>query len=138
MSIEAQLEDAARWFAAARSDLSAAKVLQSSGHFALTCFHAQQCAEKAIKGLLVARGTLPKTHAIVRLAKELPERNEVIRRAERLDRYYVGTRYPDALPEGASADDVYDRDDAADAIGSAEGLLDLLSRWALAQGVVLP
>lgn len=63
------------------------------------CFHAQQCAEKALKALLIARSIeFPPTHAIERLldllsgaAVELPPD---VDEAFILTQYAVQTRYP--------------------------------------------
>jgi len=55
------------WLERARSDLALARVaLQTPGVLAAdACFHAQQCAEKALKALLVHRGiAFPRTHVL--------------------------------------------------------------------------
>ena len=78
MSVDADLAQAMRWFNTARGDLDTARALLGLKRYAPACFHAQQAAEKAFKGLLVATGRLPKTHSIAQLLRELPEdRGEV-------------------------------------------------------------
>ncbi len=138
MSIETEFAQAGRWFKAARSDLDTARALQGLGRFAPSCFHAQQAAEKAFKGLLVATGRLPKTHSIAQLLRELPPepgRQPLLAQAARLDKLYIGTRYPDALPEGTEIADAYDAKDAKDAIDVAEGAITLLVQWGRELGV---
>ena len=51
MSTEDLHNEAMRWLDQASDDLQAAQVLLEAGHHALAAFHAQQSAEKALKGL---------------------------------------------------------------------------------------
>ena len=67
------------------------------------CYHAQQCAEKALKAVLVAQGiAIPKTHSIVLLLDLLSEQGTVPQEVEEtavLTDYAVLCRYPgDAEP----------------------------------------
>lgn len=62
MSVDADLAQAMRRFNTARGDLDTGRALLGLKRYAPACFHAQQAAEKAFKGLLVATGRLPKTH----------------------------------------------------------------------------
>lgn len=72
------------------------------------CFHAQQCIEKLMKALLIARGELPpKTHDLVYLADAIGRGNpawswpEVELRF--LSRAAVAFRYPGESAEAADA-----------------------------------
>jgi HEPN domain-containing protein len=64
------------WIAKAENDLIAAVQLLKLGRQApadVVCFHAQQCAEKYIKGALVHRGiSFSKTHDLELLVRSLP------------------------------------------------------------------
>ncbi len=64
------------WVARAESDLRAAVYLLEPRIERPTeaiCFHAQQCAEKYVKALLVFRGAdFPRTHDLEKLADLLP------------------------------------------------------------------
>ena len=64
------------WVTKAESDLRAAIYLLEPRPKPPTdavCFHAQQCAEKYMKALLVFRGTdFPKTHDVEQLSALLP------------------------------------------------------------------
>ena len=59
------------WLSQASVDMQAAKLLLSSSDVNLSgvvCYHSQQAAEKALKGLLAAAGLeIEKTHDLVRL-----------------------------------------------------------------------
>ncbi|MFN8453770.1 MAG: HEPN domain-containing protein [Anaerolineae bacterium] len=73
-------------------------------------FHAQQCAEKYFKAILVAKGqTFPKTHDLAALS-DLCEQNGVIipvdqNLLQRLAAYSVQVRYPgdDPIPDEAKS-----------------------------------
>jgi len=65
------------------------------------CFHAHQCAEKTIKGLLALQETVPpRTHRITDLLSLLEPNpfGQGSLEIQLLDRFYIPTRYPDALP----------------------------------------
>ena len=67
-----ELEDAQGWFRKAESDLSnARRTTASEGPYDTACFHAQQAAEKYLKGFLTAHGydEPPRTHNLVELAR---------------------------------------------------------------------
>jgi HEPN domain-containing protein len=104
--------DAAVWLQYAQDDLVLARRALSeppvtSGVF----FHAQQAAEKALKGYLIARGDteVPRTHLLRQLAARLADHRaelppvEIIRF---LDTYGVGVRYPDNEAPPAEASDL--------------------------------
>jgi HEPN domain-containing protein len=89
------------WLQRAHSDLALARAAFGTPDVFLedACFHAQQCAEKALKGLLVQRGiAFPRTHVLETLLDLLqaagvdlsPEVDE----AFALTQYAVETRYP--------------------------------------------
>ena len=65
------------------------------------CFHSQQSVEKAIKGLIAHLGkTTPRSHRIVDLVGLLDPNplGELSLAAQLMDRFYIPTRYPDAIP----------------------------------------
>jgi HEPN domain-containing protein len=65
---------------------------------AVACFHAQQCVEKYVKGVLTLRGIdFPKTHDIENVVARLPDAASVglsIAEQRRLTDYATVTRYP--------------------------------------------
>jgi HEPN domain-containing protein len=97
-----------RWLAYARDDLNAAEELKSSGTPArISCFHAQQAAEKAMKAVFVLEQIdYPYTHDLVQLAEALPSEWRLQTRSADLadlSRWAVESRYP-MLDEPGSGD----------------------------------
>jgi len=115
---------AADWMAQADNDLAFARSALAGGFYAQCCFICQQAAEKALKSLLLRRGARAAfTHSLYKLCLALAIEGPVERASQRLDRYYVSARYPDALPGGAPFQ-VFQREDAAEALGMAETVID--------------
>lgn len=89
------------WLRRARSDLQLGRVaLRAKGVLPEdACFHAQQCAEKALKALLLKRGIdFPRTH-VIEVLLDLFKANGVdiptgVDEAFQLSGYAVQTRYP--------------------------------------------
>jgi HEPN domain-containing protein len=82
------------------------------------CFHSQQCVEKILKAFIEFNGKIhPQTHKLADLLSYLPEnpfedmRDNILL----LDRFYIPTRYPDALP-GTLREGQPREDDAKEAI----------------------
>lgn len=89
-------EDVGRWFAKAAQDLDDGEYLLEDGRFEAASFHAQQAAEKALKGALIHRdGSFPKIHDLAKLAGQLGADQDLMDRAAHLSQVYVSTRYPD-------------------------------------------
>jgi len=95
-----------RWLQKARTDLAVSKaVLSKSTDMEpwAAANHAQQAAEKAIKGLLVAAGTNPPpVHNLLTLAEALPKGTKLGVSHERLrllNGFAVGIRYVPDLSE---------------------------------------
>jgi HEPN domain-containing protein len=95
------LKEVARWTERAKQDFLAAEQLVESGAGSLTgivCSHAQQCAEKYLKALLVYQGVaFPKTHDLRLLLDLIPAAVSLdLRRAQviPLNRYVIEGRYP--------------------------------------------
>ena len=90
------------WFAKAENDLAAAHqiMLMDSPPTDTVCFHAQQCAEKYLKGLLTYHQIdFPKTHSLEDLLelcqKAVPGITSELPDIEILSNYGVQVRYPD-------------------------------------------
>ena len=114
-----------RWLVFAREDLRMDELALAEGILNQVCFHAQQCVEKAIKGWLEQQGRIPpRTHRMADLLALFPpdlmgELNDALRL---LDRFYIPTRYPDALP-GMLPEGMPGQGDAEEALGLARGAL---------------
>jgi len=126
-----------RWLRFAREDLHMAELAMPAGIYNQVCFHAQQCAEKAIKGLLALQQIVPpRTHQIADLLPLL-EANpfaELSLEIQLLDRFYIPTRYPDALP-GTLPEGLPERDDAEQALITARQALEVVAAWVEQSGV---
>jgi HEPN domain-containing protein len=126
-------EQAERWMAFAREDLRMAELAMREGIFNQVCFHCQQCAKKAVKSLIAAQGaSIPRTHRLTDLLEGVaPGENPIKHLAadiKLLDRYYIPTRYPDALP-GALEASLPDKSDALEALYTARRTLDEVEQY---------
>lgn len=90
------------WVEKAEGDFSTARRelrVRKSPNFDAVCFHAQQCAEKYVKGLLQERAApIPRTHNLEALVRPLlrtnPSLSALIPSLRTLGAYAVETRYP--------------------------------------------
>ncbi|TGL58667.1 HEPN domain-containing protein [Leptospira ognonensis] len=90
------------WFRQAENDWEWGNHSLEAGHYSQTCFIAQQVAEKALKAFCFFKGfDIVKTHSVRKIAQELEINGEIEAIAKELDLFYIPTRYPDSLPEGA-------------------------------------
>ena len=101
------VEEGKRWLAQAQRDLADAKVLLNAESYASSCFHSQQAAEKAAKGLLYSQGTRSiVSHSVTRLINECAKFDislaSFTEAGKELDRHYIGSRYPNFYAEGAA------------------------------------
>ena len=101
---------ARRWLSKSRTDLVVASVILEKGPDMdpwACCFHAQQAAEKALKAVLVARGTEPPyTHDLGALAAVMPDDLSLAVSGNDLGdltTYATGSRY--VLDAGTEAED---------------------------------
>jgi HEPN domain-containing protein len=89
------------WLERARSDLNLGRTaLRAKGVLPEdACYHAQQCAEKALKSLLTHQGIpFPRTH-VIEVLLDLLRANQIdipvnVDNAYELTQYAVQTRYP--------------------------------------------
>jgi HEPN domain-containing protein len=119
-------EASQRWIAFAREDYRMALLAKEAAIYNQVCFHAQQCIEKAVKGLLVNRGIQPpRTHRLGDLLPLLDPNPFTDKSLEiqLMDRFYIPTRYPDALP-GALPEGLPNESDADEAIQLAGFVLE--------------
>ena len=120
------------WLAFAEEDLSSEKILLKGKIYNQVCFHAQQTAEKSLKAFLKSKGVnLPKTHNLLELIQICKRKSatfgQLEENCEYLSRFYLPTRYPDAmvgsLPEGLP-----NMEDAMRAVNKAEPVLELVKK----------
>jgi HEPN domain-containing protein len=120
-------DECARWFRFAHEDLRMAELALGERIYSQVCFHAQQCAEKSFKGWLCEQGKQPpRTHRLADLLALLPPDllGDVSASLVLLDRFYIPTRYPEALPGGLSSV-LPDNEDAEEALELARSALAL-------------
>ena len=115
------------WLEEAKWDLENARILFNNQRFSTAVFHSQQAAEKAVKALLYFCNLNGWGHSIKTLLDKYNEQlkrpiDSIQKEARNLDREYITTRYPDALPEIAPHD-AYDKENAESAIAQAEMVL---------------
>jgi HEPN domain-containing protein len=119
-----------RWLTFAREDIRMAELAMAEGLYNQVCFHCQQCAEKAVKGLLAHQQQVPpRTHQLGDLLGLLEPNplTSIASEVQLLDRFYIPTRYPEALP-GALPEGLPDVDDAAEALAVVRQVLDAAVR----------
>jgi len=119
----------AKWAAFARNDIFSAEVLLKERVWNQVCFHSQQAVEKFLKGSLPPESR-PRTHKIADLVRRtdfLGLDDGLKAELRLLDRFYIPSRYPDALPgtleEGMPSEkNALESLQAAKALESALGL----------------
>ena len=116
------------WLAFAHEDLQVAEILLERHIYKQACFHSQQCVEKTLKALLIHhQGHMPpRIHMIVDLLGLLPTKwfaDVAADSLEKIDNYYIITRYPDALP-GPLTQDLPGKSEAESATALARIVLE--------------
>jgi HEPN domain-containing protein len=125
---DANLAEARRWLEQAVSNLACARWLGQGQMWAQACFFCQQAAETALKAVLIHAGERNlRTHSTTRLIKQAgdyhPAFADMLRDTPRLDRHYVGTRYPNGV--AASQSDIWEERDFRDAESLATKIVQL-------------
>ncbi|MBI3319199.1 MAG: HEPN domain-containing protein [Candidatus Omnitrophica bacterium] len=108
------------WLEFAREDLRVAELTLEDGIYNQACFHAQQGVEKALKAFLRShQRSVPQVHSLLELlaiCQRLDANARCLKDAcKTLERYYIPTRYPDALP-GMAPEGLPTRQDAEEAV----------------------
>lgn len=116
-----------RWFKQAEHNLKSAKSDAEDESFDWACFKAQQASEMAVKGLIASLGKIVKGHSIYDLLKTLETygfeiTKELLRCARKLDKFYIPTRYPDAIGLGSPFES-FDSEDFDIALRCSEAIL---------------
>jgi HEPN domain-containing protein len=115
------------WLKQAEGDLGHSRNAEKAGDYDWACFAAQQSAEKAVKGLILAKGGEGWGHSVLRLLKDLSQvmtvSESLIRSAMRLDKHYIPTRYPNGFDTGAPKE-YYSDEDANQAFEDAKAIVD--------------
>ncbi len=123
--------EAGRWLQQANKDLDDARYTAQGRRFNITCFLAQQAADKALKDCLYHLGEeLVLGHCCADLCKRcavLDMRFHDIRAsAAALDKHYFPTRYPNGLPGGIPSE-AFDEVDAERALTLSQRVIDFVT-----------
>ncbi len=91
------------WLVQAERDLGQARASMRDGRHEWACFAAQQAAEKAAKGVHLAKGQDAWGHVVATLLAQLPFEVPamLVEKARVLDNFYVATRHVNGHPAGA-------------------------------------
>jgi len=119
-----------RWLLQGEQDLNDAEFNLSGKRYNVACFLAQQSAEKVLKAYLFSKGAEEVWgHSVAELCKDAqtfdPEFKQLETIAGPLDKYYIPTRYPNALPGGIPSR-AFDENDAKSAIRLAKEVIDFV------------
>lgn len=119
-----------RWLLQAEQDLNDAEFNLSGKRYNVACFLAQQSAEKALKAYLFSKGAEEVWgHSVAELCRDSQtfdsSFNQLETKAGPLDKYYIPTRYPNALPGGIPSK-AFDENDARNAIQLAKEVIDFV------------
>ncbi len=125
-------DEAQRWLKQAEYDYQDAEFTMSGRRYSLSCFLAQQAAEKAIKAFLFSKGAdFVWGHSVVELCVSAIEFDNCFEEyksvAASLDKYYIPTRYPDGLPGGIPYE-AYDNEDACLALKKSKRIIEYVRR----------
>jgi HEPN domain-containing protein len=107
-----QLEETKRWFRQAQAELAVVRTLRAAEHYAATCFHSQQVAEKALKAVLYSQEhRVVLGESVQELARQSEEHDAVFASladdGALLDQFYIPTRYPNGLPSPSVPSETY-------------------------------
>jgi HEPN domain-containing protein len=123
-------EEAKKWIDFAYEDLAVARLILHEKIYNQVCFHSQQCVEKVLKGFIEAKEEMyPKTHKLADLLTALGNSpfDEIADDILLLDRFYIPTRYPNALP-GSLPDSLPGEIDAKEALKTAEAVFEIAQK----------
>lgn len=127
-------EESLRWLTQAKDEFQDADELRKRGKFYLALFHFQQAAEKALKAYLylkVKSIDIFYTHSIDDLSEmaiEIDSEFKKVRKAKKLDEYYIPTRYPNGLPGGVPSRYFDDPKETEEAMHLAKSVIELIKR----------
>ena len=99
--------------------------------FAYGCFFAEQAAQKFLKSYLIGQGQrFINIHSVGELLKEAGSLDKkfiaLVPMGQKLDRYYLSSRYPDALPDPVIPAESYSQADANEALDIARQISNIV------------
>ena len=120
------------WLEEALDDYFTAQDLYNLKRYSKAAFFSHQACEKALKALLIKRlKRYNPVHSVLKLMEEAKRvvdvPDELMRRAQYLDRFFIPTRYPNAWPSGPPHKH-YTQEDAERALEYAREILEFAKR----------
>ncbi len=94
-------DEVKNWMEFAHEDSRMAELALKEKIYNQACFHSEQCVEKVIKAFIIHKGRIhPQSHKLADLLTYLGKSifDDLEAEIISLDRFYIPTRYPDALP----------------------------------------
>ncbi|MCS7150270.1 MAG: HEPN domain-containing protein [Caldimicrobium sp.] len=121
-------EIALKWLKQTEFDSKDAKKAFEWQSYNLCYFLAQQEVRMVLKALLYYVGAeeiwgQSAGILLIEATKYYPELESLLPQAKSLDKYYIPTRYPDALPDEIVPSEAYDSSDGESALSKAERIL---------------
>lgn len=118
-------QNALRWLREAENTLRQVQHAIDQKDYNVACFLAEQSAQKSLKAVLYGDGSrFVNIHSVAELIKNVgikhPNFMELIGRGAKLDQYYLSTRYPDAVAEPAIPSELFDKNQAEEAMEIAK------------------
>jgi HEPN domain-containing protein/predicted nucleotidyltransferase len=125
------VETARRWLAQAEHSLTVGRSLLAQEFWSDACFQAEQTAQPALKAFLFLQGRRSAhIYSVRELALECAGYGEdflaFVDSGGVLDRYYLATRYPDAVAAPAVPYQTFARREAEQALGFATEMVELV------------
>ncbi|MFH7835458.1 MAG: HEPN domain-containing protein [Candidatus Aenigmatarchaeota archaeon] len=122
-------EIALRWLKQAEHNLKVAENNLKAEFYSDACFMAEQTAQIALKSFIIyCKNRLIREHSVQELAKISAQYDKDFEKfidyGKILDRYYIPTRYPDALPGHAVPYTLYTEKDAQEALSFAREIVE--------------
>ncbi len=115
------------WWEQALRDFRHAEHSTDGGHYEWAAFAAQQAAEKSVKALILSCNGEPWGHSVTGLLEALPQGSKapesLMEAANRLDKHYLPTRYPNGFPAGYPGK-LYTAGEAKEAIADAAQIIE--------------
>ncbi len=126
-------EESLRWLRQAEYNLKVAENNFNARFYSASCFMSEQAAQMALKAYIIFKtGRYVSMHSIKKLAEKCLEYNkhfeEIVEYGKILDRYYIPTRYPDALAPPVAPFEIYTEKDAKEALDFAKKIVEIVSQ----------
>lgn len=126
-------EEALRWLKQAEYNLQVAESNLKEGFYSASCFMSEQSAQVALKAYLIYKtGRYITMHSIKKLAEKCLEHGnefqKIVEYGKILDRYYIPTRYPDALAPPAIPAEIYTEKDSTEALNFTKEIIEKVSQ----------